>query len=59
MTGSLNIVFYDRERGREREREREREVLTNKVINSGLERASSHPFTFPLFFHHKLIKIRE
>jgi len=28
-------------------------VLTNKVINSGLERASSYPFTFPLSFHHK------
>ena len=53
MTGSLNIVFYV---GGERERERERErggVLTNRVINSALERACSYPFAFPLFFHHK------
>jgi hypothetical protein len=41
---------------REGEREKEgggREVLTNRVINSALERASSYPFTFPLFFPHK------
>jgi len=37
----------------ERERARERGVLTNKVINSELERASSYAFTFQLFFHHK------
>ena len=49
MTGSLNIVFLNIER----EREGGEEVLTNKIINSGLERASSYPFTFPLFFHHK------
>jgi len=58
MTGSLNVVFL---RYGEREREGEggrkegggREVLTNRVINSRLERASSYPFTFPLFFPHK------